>query len=455
MKNIKALLLKSGIALSVAGAVATPAHAANWLMLQGTEPDSAAPRIYMWGFVQAQYQKDYSDPNATGGYIPPKLVGPNLTSQSQFNVNRARLGARGTGFPLDSKVNYFIMAEFGNNAATSTHSVSGSPRLMDASITLNEIPGARIRVGLFKTPGFEEGLQGIPALDYINFTTVGNQLMLERFPNSAFTANVGTVTLPVNTSNGGLNQFDQPVGAFRDVGVQVFDSFRVGNWDHSYAIMIGNGNGISPSDVDNNKDTYLYWSSELVFGGEGPFRDGLKLFAWSQNGKRLLDQTNDSVHNPTEFDRKRSGVGVKYLKKPWRFTAEYLKGDGMIWVGPDKATFDQNANPAANPTLNPANANGATGKADGWYVEGGWYLGQKWELDLRYDQYTRLKDDQFESVWKTWTVGTQYHFNKKSRLTINYSTRDVSSPNFGPTAGPNAEMSGIGNILAAQVTHIF
>ena len=447
MKNIKALLLKSGIALSVAGAVATPAHAANWLMLQGTEPESAAPRIHMWGFIQAQYQKDYSDPNTSGGYIPPKLVGPNLTSQSQFNVNRARIGARGTGFPLDSKVNYFIMAEFGNNAATSSHSVSGSPRLMDASITLNEIPGARIRVGLFKTPGFDEGLQGIPALDYINFTTVGNQMMLERFPNSTYTANVGTVTLPVDTSNGGLNQFNEPVGAFRDVGVQVFDSFRVGNWDHSYAIMIGNGNGISPNDVDNNKDTYLYWSSELVFSGTGPFREGLKLFAWSQNGKRLLDQTNDATHNPTEFDRKRSGVGVKYLKKPWRFTAEYLKGDGMIWVGPDKPTFDQNGAGA--------NANGATGKADGWYMEGGWYLGQSWELDLRYDQYTRLKDDQFESVWKTWTIGTQYHFNKKSRLTIDYSTRDVKSPNFGPTAGPNAEMNGIGNLLAVQVTHIF
>ena len=87
---------------------------ANWLMLQGTETakQGEAPRAYLWGFIQAQYQYDNSDPsyapNPNGGYVPPKLIGPNLDDQSAFNVNRARIGVRGTGFPLDSKVNYFI-----------------------------------------------------------------------------------------------------------------------------------------------------------------------------------------------------------------------------------------------------------------------------------------------------------------------------------------------------------
>jgi len=79
--------------------------AANWLMVQGTEPAGSADLARVWGFVQAQYQKDYSDPNATGGYIPPKLIGPNLDSQSAFNVNRARIGVRGVAMPLDSKIN--------------------------------------------------------------------------------------------------------------------------------------------------------------------------------------------------------------------------------------------------------------------------------------------------------------------------------------------------------------
>jgi opacity protein-like surface antigen len=155
---------KRNIALLIAGVAAClmtqSAYAANWLMLQGTEEakQGQAPRAHLWGFIQAQYQYDNSDPNVTGGYVPPKLIGPNLDDQSAFNVNRARIGVRGTGFPLDTKVNYFILTEFGNNGIT--YGDDGK-HLTDASVTLNHIPGARVRAGLFKYPGAEEGLQAI------------------------------------------------------------------------------------------------------------------------------------------------------------------------------------------------------------------------------------------------------------------------------------------------------
>ena len=32
------------------GTLVAPAHAANWLMLQGTEAPSAAPRAQVWGY---------------------------------------------------------------------------------------------------------------------------------------------------------------------------------------------------------------------------------------------------------------------------------------------------------------------------------------------------------------------------------------------------------------------
>ncbi|MCK5361034.1 MAG: phosphate-selective porin O and P, partial [Gammaproteobacteria bacterium] len=98
------LLKKALITAACAGGVlvAGQAHAANWLMLQGTEKPGQAARAKVWGFVQAQYQSDNSDANAGGTYIPPKLIGPDLKSQSAFNVNRARIGVRGTGMPLDS-----------------------------------------------------------------------------------------------------------------------------------------------------------------------------------------------------------------------------------------------------------------------------------------------------------------------------------------------------------------
>ncbi len=434
--------LKS-LALATALGLAAPAHSANWLMLQGTEPEDAAARAKLWGFVQPGYKDDASDPNPGGAYVPPKLIGPDLTSQSGFNLNRARIGARGTGFPLDGKINYFIMAELGNNGITQPG--NSFAKLTDASITLNHVPGARFRVGLFKTPGSEEVFQGIVNLDYIEFTNFANQQLIERLPNKRYTANVPPQPMD---SAGDLNRFEQSVAAARDTGIQVFDTFESGDWEHSYAVMVGNGNGLNVGDLDNNRDTYLYWSSEYIFGGRGPRVEGVKLFAWDQRGKRRLDNTDDGVHNPETFDRERRGLGVRYLKKPWRIAAEYATAEGMIWVGPHAPTFDMN--PAVPP------GNGVHGKADGYQVDVGYYIpNTKWEVAGRYDIYNRLKNDPFETRWKTLTLAAQYHFNPKTRLTLNYIMRDVEAVNFPSGAGPNANVDGIGNRTAIQLTHIF
>lgn len=424
------------------------ANAANWLMLQGTEPASQAPRAKVWGFIQAQYQDDNSDAAADGTYVPPKLIGPDLESQSAFNVNRARIGVRGTGMPLDSKVNYFFLAEFGNNAITAY--TDSFAKITDASITLNHIKGARLRAGLFKYPGAEEGLQAIHVFDWINFTTVSNQLLLERFPNSTYTPNIPSQTLPPQQS---LNGFNSSVGAFRDVGVQIFDSFRVGSdksWDLSYALMVGNGNGLNTSNPDGKYDYYGYLSAEKVFGGKGPFRDGLKMFTWTQTGKRSYDGNNDGANET--YDRDRWGLGAKLLKGPYRLTAEYMSGDGMIFVGPHNPSFG--IGPGAG---KPDGAgNGLKGKADGWYIEGGWKIPKtKFGVDLRYDYYDRLPDDKFEVEYKTWTAGIQYFFNKKTRLTVNYAVRDFNAPNFPGDKGPNAHLDGVNGRTSVQLTAIF
>ncbi len=439
---------KKKLLIKVIGATlltcASAVQAANWLMLQGTEPEGQSARAKVWGFVQAQYQDDNSDANAGGGYIPPKLIGPNLDSQSAFNVNRARIGVRGTGLPLDSKVNYFILAELGNNGITAG---ADGKHLTDASITLNHLPGARVRMGLFKTPGAEEGLQAIHVFDYINFTNVTNQLLLERFPNS--TCDGATPAVPciqtgdannaaTPTPDADMNQFSRSVGAFRDVGIQVFDTFKSGSWEHSYAFMVGNGNGLNYSDNDDNKDLYLYLSTENVFGGKGGRREGLKMFAWHQDGKRTK-----ATDRTLEQDRTRSGLGVKYLQRPFRASAEYMTGEGMIFQGQHRPNHMYN-----------------DGKAAGYYAEAGWYIPDtKWELDLRYDSYIR---DEFhpsagtqqgidETTYDTITVGAQYHFNKKTRMNVEYATRDAESD----TALVHSNVKGINDRFAIQVTHIF
>ena len=428
--NYKKKLLIKAIGLTLLSCAST-AQAANWLMLQGTEPEGQSARAKVWGFVQAQYQKDDSDastvPNG-GGYVPPKLIAPNLDSQSAFNINRARIGVRGTGFTLDSKVNYFLLVELGNNGITAPGGYNAA--LTDASITLNHIPGARIRAGQFKYPGAEEGLQAIHVFDYINFTSVTNQMLLERFPQDG-----DTNSAPQPTPDANMAQYSRSVGAFRDVGVQVFDTFKASNWEHSYAIMFGNGNGLNHGDNDDNKDLYLYWSSEMVFGGKGGRREGLKLFAWYQDGKRT-----DAFDKTLEQDRTRQGLGAKYLNKPFRVTAEYMQGEGMIFQGQHRP----------NDIFN-------NEEADGGYLEGGWYIANtNFEIDLRYDTYTRgehhaksAADD--ESRADTWTIGTQYHFNKKTRINLEYASRDFESD----TAAVEAQVKDVAGRYAIQLTHIF
>ena len=181
-------LILTGITMLVALMVSGPASAVSWLMLQGTEPEGSAQLAKVWGFVQVQYQDDNSDPNPAGGYIPPKLIQPNWDSQSAFNVNRARIGVRGVAMPLDSKINYFLLLEMGNNGITEPG--NSFAKATDASLTFNHIKHARIRAGLFKYPGAEEGLQAIHVFDYINFTWVTAQMLLERFPNREYSPNI-------------------------------------------------------------------------------------------------------------------------------------------------------------------------------------------------------------------------------------------------------------------------
>ncbi|MCL7751655.1 OprO/OprP family phosphate-selective porin [Guyparkeria hydrothermalis] len=428
MKSTHQRLTATALGICLGLGAAGSAQAANWLMLQGTEKADNAPRAKVWGFIQPEYQQDFSDAHPTDTYIPPKLIGPGLDDQSAFNIRRARIGVRGTGFPLDGKVNYFLLAEFGNNAITNGGRYGDyTPALTDASVTLNYIPGARIRAGLFKTPGAEEALQGIIALPYINYTSVTNQLLLERFPDD------GDSNIPPQTTpSADMNGFSQSAGAYRDTGIQIFDSFDTGKWEHSYAAMLGNGNGVQILDDDSNKDVYLYWSSAYLFDGKagGPWRSTMKLFGWYQDGKR----TNAYDKNQ-EQDRTRYGIGAFYLKRPFRVSAEYIKGEGMIFQGQHtpQAMFNDF-------------------KAEGGYVEGAYFVpNTPFELQLRYDTYNRNVDQPNKATFDTWTAGVQYHINKKTRATLNYAFRDFSSD----AAGPNSHLEGVGDRVSVQLTAVF
>ncbi len=440
--NIKKILLLAGLTVAV-----PQAYAANWLMLQGTEKPGSSARAKVWGFIQPEYQRTDGTKMPTtlpaglygGQNFAPNMIKPDNKSTETFNIRRARIGVRGTGFPLDDKVNYFFLAEFGNNGITKLGKTGVA--MTDASITLNHIPGARIRVGLFKTPTAEEGLQAIHVFNYINFTNVSNQMMLERF-------------MPGDGSGTGLNVPTQSVGAFRDNGIQVFDTFKTTNWEHSYAVMYGNGNGINFGDNDNNKDVYLRWASTLVFGGKGARRQDLKMFVWQQDGKRTLTGAG-STGGAGEYDRTRNGLGFTFLRGNIRAAAEYMTADGMLFNGSDGGAVPGSSNTAgtAVSSLNVLTNN----KADGYYLDFGYKVLPKLELDIRYDVLNRGTEGaaSIERKFDTVTLGAQYFFNKKTRVTFNYEIRNAEAPGLASTHPANQITGTLDDRLSVQLLAIF
>jgi hypothetical protein len=438
------------------------AEAANWLMLQGTERSSAAGRAKVWGFLQPTYTSMKGSEVAAGGFAGANaqfnVQPPHLTTNKGFDIRRARVGVRGQGFPLDPKVNYFFLAEFGSNGITWPNGGDGQARLDHASVTLNHIRGARIRAGLFKVPMSEEMLQAIHVFDYINFTNFGFQQLLERFLDTDGSA--PPTTGYTNAPNG-------PIGAVRDQGIQVFDTFKTGGWDTSYAFMMGNGNGINRADNNDTLDKYFYVSTEKVYAGKGPRVQSLKFFAWTLKGDRELgtsasctDNTDFSTCSFTSdtYERKRSGIGVTFRKGPYRAAAEIRRADGMIFTGTDggaRAGSVNGSGAVAGFNMSPEE------KADDFYVHFGYAINHNLELDIRHDVMNRETDNvannngASERKFTTTTLGAQWFFNLKNRLAINYEIRSLEAPNLPSSHPANLIGDDIDNRLSLQITSIF
>ena len=453
MLNKKYVFKKTAILLALAGALGSQSvQAANWLMLQGTEKDHQAPRAKVWGFAQVDYQQtdDTKLPTLANGAAPLSgtkaafnQMAPQLTTSSGFNIKRARIGVRGANLPLDKDVNYFLMMEMGNNGITTGGSGSQG-QLTDASVTLNHIPGARVRVGLFKTPGSEESFKGIPVFNYVNFTNGTDRLLIERKVDD-------TGSSPfVNTVTG---KRTDPAFAVRDTGIQVFDTFKQGDWEHSYAIMYGNGNGLAMTDNDKNKDLYLYASTEKVFGqSKGPRRHGMKFYAWSQSGKRTVKVGGTT---DTEFDRDRKGLGMTYFDGKYRAAAEYITADGMIWGGPAAGSSIT----AANGILSAFTEQ----KATAYHLDLGYRIIPNFELNARYDVLDSATDTDADTgtgkdkhrLFTTTTLGGQYFFNKKTSVRLNYEIRNLEAPDAAAGSNPTLVAKALDNRLSAQVMMIF
>jgi len=426
--------------LAMAGTGA-PVHAANWLLLQGTERPGA-PAHRFWGFVQPSLTIDRSDklsgltdppgpadftPN-NGRRVAVTGVAPWFGDDARLFVRRARFGVRGS---LSPDVNYFTLFETAPNLLT-YDPFGERARLIaldQVSVTYNRIPHARLRAGLFKTPGPEESMQAIHNLDYIEFTDFTARETMERFVTGAAlpagspsSPSLGT---PVNTGYG--------ANAVRDWGVQIFDSVRRGPWDLSWALMAGRGEAIHETrDSNGEPEWYLYGSAEHDLpGGRGVKKHGVKFYSWLQYGKREFSSDSSG----REYGRLRYGAGVKALGKlgktgrRHRLGAEFLFGDGMLFIAPAGGVARGGV---ANGDLQIAAERG--NRSRGVTLDYAFFPDAHWELDVRlhrHDLLYRTADGVNPGnrrVFSEATLGVNYHFTPKLRLTLNYAFKDADAP---------------------------
>ena len=444
-------LQKNKIILSLLAisALSVNVQATDWLSIAGTQPDFIKKdgkkvanhnnKPHFWGFIQAGYQENYGDifiPNKgpkTGLNLTPfSMLTPNLNSQSGFEINRARLAVRGM-VDKDNKLDYFFMTEFGEDGITKPAGHASNNYLTDASITYRGIPYFNARVGQFKYPGSEEGLRAVFASTYRNFSTAGNQLLLERFlPNNAREIKAGSGTFQAAP--------EQSVGAYRDRGIELFHTAKIADKTTlTWAGMVGSGTGMGSSNASGKPTYYGYLASEHLFGkGKGYYTQSLKGFAWYQNGKRQL--------NNQDYTRERYGLGVNYFHKGLRVGAEYIKAKGMIYNGAKDIDADPfGANWQYQIAADKKN------EADGGYVNLQYFfVPKKWEAMVRYDYLNRLTNSTAgERKFKTTTLGLSYHFKGPTRIDVNYAFRDADAPN---NAKAQKVLDNTGDLLSLQAT---
>ncbi|NWG86198.1 MAG: hypothetical protein HXY26_01595 [Hydrogenophilaceae bacterium] len=422
------------------------AKAANWVdVIAAEQPES--PTIRPFGFVQPTYTYYSADriqgasAALNGNYQLQNLVGPNFDDPQQFQLLRAQVGVRGILHPVSDKISYMIFTDFGRNIVTQQRPLM----LTEAVATFNHIPGARIRAGLFKPPTGEEALVVNPiAFSYVYYSFFSS-VLLQEFPYRPSSGSGCGATAPAPGYATTLTCARVAAGnmGYRDWGIQVFDSLNSGNWELGYAAMVSNGGELENmvTDTDGNKD--LTWRLQLsyIFDGKGPFRNDVNAFLWRQEGDRRF--------GADDYSRTREGTGFRYFNKPFRFSGEYIRGEGMIPAGPNPPLAGPTGlSPTYNLLISP------TAKADGWYLEGGWRFHRNWEVSARYDEFDVLNDDPFANrLFKTWTLSTQYFLNKNTQILLNYEWRDVKVPHLEAiAAAQQANALALANNLADRIS---
>lgn len=419
MRPLFSLALAAFVASSMA--TASPSHAADWPLILGTEEGLPDEPYRPVGFVQAVaegsagtrvYGLESKPLSRFEGARPSFNTVGDGDAAWGFSVRRARIGLRGSVPKLNRRITYFVTADLGNNAVVR----DAGARLVDASITFSLLRGARVRVGQFKLPIMDETLESNPlGAEFIDSSTIATGLALEN-----------------RVVDG---RYVGPASGYRDVGVQIFDTFQRGKVALSYAAMLSNGRFGAP-DEDAAKDVTARVSAAWVFAGKptDPHRQELSFFTWGQHGTR--------TYGGARYVRAREGVGVHLEREPFRIRAELVHATGMLVLGPSPSF-------AGEPI-----AVAPEGRALGGYVQARVRLFGKLLVGGRYEELHRqLGQGPALRVLRTITAAVEWDFTPRAKLMLNYEKRLLDAPEGSADARRIADT--MADRIVAQATVVF
>lgn len=397
--------------------------AADWVMIQSTERAESDEAMHPWFFFQPTYTYMEGSSLKAGPFAGQDAIfnlnGPEFRNAHSYTLFRGFIAARGKIPGTEGKINYFGILDIGKNGLTLSDKVSKHPtnlQMADLSMTFSYIPFARIRIGQFLTPSSDEMMEAPHTWDFVYFSEFANQIMLEPFLESDG-GNTADANLQVSTT-----------GGFRDIGAMVFDSFKTGSFQHTYAVMMGNGNGISRWDNDSHKDIYWKWRTEFTGAAEGGAKPNyVALYHWGIDGSREIYVTSASAFQ--RKDRQRLGWGGEARFGSWRAEFEYGRASGMIPDGTDGGALPGSTsnNGLATASLNML----PDEKANGYLVALAYDFMPSYTLAARFDRLNRGTMNAANTrVFKTTTLSAQYRFDEKrlNRLMFNYEFRDGEAP---------------------------
>ncbi len=298
-------------------ALVRPASAADWLSIQGLEPEGPrlAPRVFGFGQLAAEaviaepvegltsepFAK-YNGQRASFNRVPfGEAVG--------LRITRLRLGARGSVPGTRGVLGWFWAAELGQNGLTAAGGAPWRPILVDASVTAATPWGLAVRVGRFKLPLSDEALEAVHvSAELVSFSIVTRRLLMERRTETGVLAG--------------------RVNGFRDHAVQIFGSHLFGRVELSWAAVAGSASIDRPlPDLPADLVTRAQVSWLL---GEGPRRragrEELSVWGFAQVGHR-------DVNAGSPAPRRRIGVGSQLRTGRLRLRAEALFASGVLTDG--------------------------------------------------------------------------------------------------------------------------